>query len=501
MYQMKLKDLLLGIAEVRVERDCLVTGITLDSRQAKSGDLFLACIGTDVDGRAFISAAISSGVVAVLCDDSLPNITLPQAVPIILVPGLRLQMGKIAAKFYGYPARSMTMIGVTGTNGKTSVTQYIATILNELKIPCGVIGTIGAGFPGKSDAAINTTPDPVTLQRLLAEFKEQGAKVVAMEASSHGLAQGRLSGIQFTIAVFTNLTREHLDYHGTMANYGGAKAALFLHYGVKYAVINADDDFGNDLIKQLTPKMAVYAYTTSERSFPSVPTFKACDIKLKSTAMLAQVFMPDGKAQLKSKLLGRFNLGNLLAVFAVLRVLKLKVDDILAGIEALEPVAGRMQLLGGKQHQPLVVVDYAHTPDALEKVLLTLREYCSGNLWCVFGCGGERDRGKRPLMGKIAELHSDRVMITNDNPRGEEQKQIVDDILQGLSCPWAAEMEYDRAVAIAYVINHAAAKDIILLAGKGHEDYQIIGREKIPFNDRDVALEVLSRREQNCSSN
>lgn len=498
---MKLSELLSDILDTNIDakHDCLITGITLDSRTVKSGDLFLACIGSEVDGRNFIMDAINKGALAVLCEDNLLSVDLPKDVPIVNVPNLKWQIGLIAAKFYDYPVRKLTMIGVTGTNGKTSITQYIATVLTKLGLPCAVIGTIGTGFPGKLNDAINTTPDPITLQRLLSEFSASGAKAVAMEVSSQGLAQGRVSGIDFTIGVFTNLTREHLNYHGTMANYGKAKKILFLQNKLKYAVINADDDFGRSLISELKPLLDVYAYTVSEvaASPVDVPIIKAENIELKLTSMLAQVTTPWGEGVIKSKLLGRFNLSNLLAVLGVLGVMQVNIKDALAVIAELEAAIGRMQIFGGKHKKPLIVIDYAHTPDALEQALSTLQEYCYGTggvLWCVFGCGGERDHGKRSLMGKIAERLSDNVVITNDNPRTEDQKQIIDDIMQELLCPWAVEVEYDRAVAIEYAINQAKENDIILIAGKGHEDYQIIGKEKIPFSDKEVVVRALERK-------
>jgi len=313
-----------------------------------------------------------------------------------------------------------------------------------------------------------------------------------MEVSSHGLAQGRVNGIDFSIGVFTNLTREHLDYHGTMANYGDAKKSLFLQYNLKHAVINADDEFGRGLIQELKSLVDVYAYTISDITVEGIPTIRTQNIETSFITTSADVTTPWGSGLLKSRLLGRFNLSNLLAVLAVLGIMKIDISEALAGITELEGVDGRMQVFGGKQNQPLVVVDFAHTPDALEQALLALREYCHGALWCVFGCGGDRDRGKRPIMGKVVERYSDHMIITNDNPRTENPKQIVDDILRGLLCPWAVEVEYDRAAAIVYAINSARADDVILIAGKGHEDYQIVGEEKLSFSDREVVIKALS---------
>jgi len=338
---------------------------------------------------------------------------------------------------------------------------------------------------------INTTPDPVTLQRWLFKLKQEGARAVAMEVSSHSLVQQRISGVEFKVAVFTNLTRDHLDYHGTMENYGAAKKMLFMQPGLQYAIINADDEFGQKLIGGLKTSLKVYAYTIKGTLLEEVPTVAAKDVELDISGITAQVTTPWGEGLLKSRLLGRFNLSNLIAVLAVLGVMKMNIAAALTSIKKLETVNGRMQTFGGDK-KPLIVVDYAHTPDALEQALLALRECCHGAIWCVFGCGGApRDRGKRPMMGQIAERYSDHIIITNDNPRAENPQQIINDILQGLLCPWAAEVEQDRRVAIAHAIDCASANDVILVAGKGHEDYQIIGKEKLPFSDQEVIEKIL----------
>ncbi|EKE00722.1 MAG: hypothetical protein ACD_21C00285G0016 [uncultured bacterium] len=492
--KIKLKDLLIDTVEIKTQDDCLITGIAIDSRKVKAGDLFLAYQGEAVDGRDFIADAINNGAVAVLCEDAIPKKIAATTVPIMVAPDLKKQVGLIAAKFYGYPARKLTVIGVTGTNGKTSITQFIATTLTDLGVPCGVIGTIGVGFPGKLSPSINTTPDPVTLQRWLFEFKKDGVQAVAMEVSSHSLAQGRVNGVDFKIAVFTNLTRDHLDYHNTMEDYGAAKKMLFTQHGLQYAIINADDEFGHGLIRDLKTPLKAYAYTIKDIQ-TEAPTIQAQDIKLEITGVTANVITPWGSGLLKSRLLGGFNLSNLLAVLGVLGVMRVDLTASLASIEKLQTVKGRMQTFGGNK-KPLVVIDYAHTPDALEQALLVLRECCHGALWCVFGCGGApRDRGKRSIMGEIAERYSDHIIITNDNPRAEDPQQIINDILQGLLCPWAAEVEQDRRVAIAHAIDCARANDIILVAGKGHEEYQIIGKEKLPFSDQEVVEKILSTKE------
>jgi UDP-N-acetylmuramyl-tripeptide synthetase len=491
--KIKLNDLLIDTVKVEIAFDCLITGIAIDSRKVQVGDLFLAYRGEVVDGRDFIADAIAKGAVAVLCEDAIPKeLALITKIPIIVIPNLRHRVGLIAAKFYDYPARKLTVIGVTGTNGKTSVTQFIAAALTDLGVTCGVIGTIGVGFPGKLSPLLITTPDPITLQRWLFTFEKEGAQAVVMEVSSHSLVQQRISGIDFKIAVFTNLTRDHLDYHGTMENYGTAKKMLFMQQGLQHAIINADDEFGQKLIKELKTSLQVYAYTAKDMQ-AEVPIVKAQDIKLDIAGILAHIVTPWGKGVLKSRLIGGFNVSNLLAVLTVLGVMKVDLAAALTSIEKLKTVNGRMQTFGGDK-KPLVVVDYAHTPDALEQALLVLRECCHGALWCVFGCGGDRDCGKRPIMGQIAEYYSDHIIITNDNPRAEDPQQIIDDILKGLLCPWAAEVEQDRRAAIAHAIDCAQANDVILIAGKGHEDYQIIGKEKLHFSDQEVVEKVLSAK-------
>jgi UDP-N-acetylmuramoyl-L-alanyl-D-glutamate--2,6-diaminopimelate ligase len=492
--EIKLHDLLVDAIKVETAFDCLITGIAIDSRKVQVGDLFLAYQGEVLDGRDFISDAIAKGAIAILCEDAIPQeLILVTKVPVVVVPNLRHRVGLIAAKFYDYPARKLTVLGVTGTNGKTSVTQFIAAALTDLGVSCGVIGTVGVGFPGKLSPLHITTPDPVTLQRWLFALKQEGAQAVAMEVSSHSLVQQRIGGIDFKVAVFTNLTRDHLDYHGTMENYGTAKKMLFMQPGLQYAIINADDEFGQKLIQELKASLQVYAYTTKDMP-TEAPIVQAQDIKLAITGILADVITPWGKGLLKSHLLGRFNVSNLLAVLAVLGVMQVDLAAALTSIKKLETVNGRMQTFGGDK-KPLVVVDYAHTPDALEQALLVLRECCHGALWCVFGCGGApRDRGKRPIMGQIAEYYSDHIIITNDNPRAEDPQQIIDDILKGILCPWAAEVEQDRRAAIAHAIDCAQANDVILIAGKGHEDYQIIGKEKLRFSDQEVVERVLNAK-------
>ncbi len=473
-----------------------ITGLSYDSRDTKPGDLFIAHAGPIAQRTDFIKQAIANGAIAVLRDAQVPfpssenQPEINAAIPILAIDALREKVGLIAARFYHQPSASLTMIGITGTNGKTSCSHFIARGLQQAGKPCGIIGTLGSGFPDQLNTDTMTTPDPTVLQQVLADLKQQGAKAVAMEVSSHSLEQHRVTGIGFNIAVFTNLTRDHLDYHGTMENYGKAKERLFQTPSLKYAVINADDAFGLNLLDKYSTQLTCYAYSLENHPKLLPNLVHAQDIKFTNQGLSAKVITPWGQGQLKSSLLGRFNLSNLLAALSVLGIMQIPLPDILHSLAQFPTVPGRMQALGGGK-QPLVVIDYAHTPDALEKALKALREHCHGQLWCVFGCGGNRDAGKREIMGQIAERYSDQLIITDDNPRFEDPKTIVSDISKGLLCPWASEVEHDRRAAIAHAIDCAGTNDIVLIAGKGHEPYQQIGTEKIPFNDAEVALQQL----------
>lgn len=381
------------------------------------------------------------------------------------------------------------MIGVTGTSGKTSCTQSIAALLDDLSISCGVVGTLGNGMYGNIQAGNLTTPDAITLQKTLAGFVKLGAKMTAMEVSSHSLDQGRVNGIQFDIGIFTNLTRDHLDYHETMEAYGLVKKRLFNQ--ANFAVINADDAFGRDMLRSFKDRKNVFSYSSDFIYYKEMNADVYADnIQLTHSGIKAHISTPWGTAELSSKLVGQFNLNNLLAVISTLCLLDLPLTSVIEGIRQLNPVVGRMQSLGGDE-KPLVIVDYAHKPDALEKVLIALRQQCNGTLYCVFGCGGDRDRGKRPIMAKIAEQYADQVIVTDDNPRHENPAQIVDDIMQGFAKPAKVKVEHDRAKAILGTIQMADRGDCILIAGKGAESYQQIKEQKIPFSDIEKVEEAL----------
>lgn len=484
-----LKKLLYSISESN--SDCEISGLSMDSRNIKSGDLFVACLGETFDGRKYISEAIANGAAAIICEgkDWDYKKTFSTRVPIIPIIDLRKFIGIIAARFYDDPSANMTVIGVTGTNGKTSCSQFTARALEMAGKKCGVMGTLGIGFPDHLQPIALTTPDALTLQKELSQLKSENANYISMEVSSHSLAQYRVDGVHFHTAMFTNLTRDHLDYHGNMTKYANAKKRLFENFQLKNAVINLDDEYGRQFLMDIPDSVNIVGYALKNISHTHANVY-AENIRLSEKGFVADVKTPWGSGQLQSRLLGRFNVSNLLAVLTTLNLLEIPFEKALEYLANLDTVVGRMQFFGGDQ-QPIVVVDYAHTPDALEQALKALREHCRGKLWCVFGCGGERDRGKRPLMAEVAEKHSDKVIVTDDNPRREYSQKIIEDIVQGLLYPHLAITIPDRRTAIIYAIKNAQPEDIILIAGKGHEPYQIIGEEKLPFSDAEEVQQAL----------
>jgi UDP-N-acetylmuramoyl-L-alanyl-D-glutamate--2,6-diaminopimelate ligase len=464
-----------GIAHVRLVND---------SRHLAHGDVFVAYPGERRDGRDFIAAAIAAGAAAVLWEPEGFDWPLQWRVPNVGIHGLREAAGDIAAVAAGEPARTLMMIGITGTNGKTSCSHWIAAALSALGRRTAVIGTLGHGFPGALEGSANTTPDGLALHALLARYRAEGAAGVAMEASSHGLVQGRLSGARFDIALFTNLTRDHLDYHGDMQRYGEAKARLFDWPGLGCAVINVDDAFGRSLVERLAGRrMSVLTYGLNGGAV-------ACTrLDLHRFGLELQIRTPWGAGFVRSRMFGAHNAANLLGVLGTLIAADVPFPQALDALGQLAPVEGRMQALGGGD-QPLVVIDYAHTPDALEQALQALRRHFeTSRLICVFGCGGERDAGKRPLMGEAASRLADEVVITSDNPRGEDPAAIIAAIAAGARAPFLTEP--DRAQAIAAAIAGAKREDIVLVAGKGHERYQELGTGRQPFSDVAVSQTCL----------
>lgn len=467
------------------------SNITADSRQVGSGSLFLAYPGEKQDGRAYIAQAIKQGAAAVVWDSEGFKWDANWQVPNLAVRNLRQERGQIADSFYGHPSEKLWMIGVTGTNGKTSCSHWLAQTMSAVGRQSALIGTLGNGFLGALSEAINTTPDPILLHGMLAGYLQQGAKSVAMEVSSHGLEQGRVSGVHFDVAVFTNLSRDHLDYHGDMAAYAAAKKKLFEWEGLSCSVLNIDDAFGAEITAELLAQhQPVLTYGFSEQAM-----VRGENLRFTAQGLSMQLTTPMGAATVSANLLGRFNAYNLLAVLATLLASDVTLPDAVAAISRVKSVAGRMQQFGG-DGLPLVVIDYAHTPDALEKVLQALREQSSGKLFCVFGCGGNRDQGKRKLMGAVAAKLADHVIVTTDNPRDEAPEAIAAEILSCLAGNDSHALELDRVKAISKAIKQAEAGDIVLVAGKGHEDYQEIAGVKYPFSD---ATEVGKALQEWCA--
>lgn len=463
--------------------------MTADSRQVKTGSVFVAYKGEAADGRHYIEQAIKNGAEAVVWEQPGFNWDASWQVPNQGVDHLKQKVGEIASEFYGQPSQQLWMIGVTGTNGKTTCTHWLAQAFSALNKKAAVIGTLGNGIlsAGLSETK-NTTPDSILLHEMLADYLHQKAEVVAMEVSSHGLDQGRVNGVAFDIAVFTNLTRDHLDYHGDMATYANAKKKLLEWDGLKVAVLNGDDEFGAEVAAELKAK--------NRRVLTYGMTNKSCDVLAESVefsehGITLSVITPSGKATVLVNVVGQFNAYNLLAVLTTLLASDVSLKDAIKALAILKPVTGRMQQYGGGL-MPLVVVDYAHTPDALEQVLKSLRAQTKGQLICVFGCGGDRDSGKRPLMGKVASELADRVVVTSDNPRSESSSAIIQAVMDGVKQN-AISIE-NRADAISHAIKNAQSGDVILLAGKGHENYQEIAGVKYRFSDIEMAQKFLQER-------
>lgn len=484
----RLDHLLQGIAETNAVGPMVVFGLALDSRQVRSGDAFFALRGTRGHGIEFVHGAVQRGASVVLAEAPPPSELKDPGVPVLWIDGLHTFVGEIASRFFGRPSESMCVIGVTGTNGKTSTVQLLAQALEKLGHRAATIGTLGAGLQGQLREGERTTPDAIAVQQLFAEFHRDGATHVAMEVSSHALEQGRVAATAFHVAAFTNLTRDHLDYHGSMEAYGAAKARLFVWPGLRAAVINVDDAFGRELIGTLTPGVRAWRVSGAGHATADIA---ASDVATSAGGVAFKLRTPWGERHVRSHLLGRFNVANLLTVVGCLGALGESFERIVEAIETLQPVNGRMNRIGGLQGLPLVVVDYAHTPDALEQALTALRAHCEARLICVFGCGGERDAGKRPQMGEIAERLADVAIVTDDNPRGEDGDRIVAQILAGMSAPQAAIVQRDREAAIRAAMTMAHTGDVVLIAGKGHETYQEGASGKRAFDDMAVAQAIL----------
>jgi UDP-N-acetylmuramoyl-L-alanyl-D-glutamate--2,6-diaminopimelate ligase len=504
-----------------------VSDVTLDSRSVEAGALFLACRGTARHGLEFAEQAVGRGARAILYEsgsaaaesrlaESLPpNVRKAVAAGTLFiapVPRLAAEVGTIADRFFESPSQSLAIAGFTGTNGKTTCAYLTAQALQKLGRRGGYLGTLGSGLPGSIRALELTTPDAVTVHRQLAALRALGAECVAMEVSSHALAQGRVNGVRFRAAAFTNLTRDHLDFHGSMEAYGAAKARLF-ERDLAARIVNVDDAFGRELARRFdgaAGRLFLTGRQPVERGSigagRDAEHLWARDVRLEPAGILFTLDSSRGAARVEAPLLGDFNVENLLTVLGVLLALDVPLDRAVAVLRECSAPPGRMQIVRGAESDPIAIVDYAHTPDALAKALHAARRHCAGALRVVFGCGGDRDRGKRAPMGRTARELADEVIVTDDNPRTEDPGRIVADILEGIEAPApeaaasgerttaanTVRVQHDRASAIGEALAHSGAGDVVLIAGKGHEDYQIVGRERRPFSDQAVARAFFS---------
>ncbi len=488
-----LQTLLEGMTDAPVQGNILVQGISADSREVREGDLFIACRGTNTRGSLFIRDAFKAGAAAVVMDAALMSDLDRRRSAIFPVADLTDKLGLIAGRFYGNPAGQLHLTGVTGTNGKTSICWWLAKVHSLLAgRHAGLIGTLGYGCYPRLEAGPNTTPGAVGLQRLLAGFVEAAADTAFMEVSSHALDQGRVNGVGFDVAVFTNLSHDHLDYHRNLQDYFQAKEKLFRFDSLRAAVVNCDDSFGRSLLGSLPAGMEAIGYGLSGTPQRSVPPLVKATL-LPGAELILDIASPWGNGRVKPGVTGNFNAGNILAVVSVLGLAGFPLDRILEKLENIGPVPGRMESFR-RADGARIVVDYAHTPAALEQVLASLREDCKGRLICVFGCGGDRDRKKRPGMGAMAQEYADEVILTDDNPRHEPGDGIIKDILSGMTGREPAVVERNRSSAIELALGHARPDDVVLIAGKGHETFQEVAGKRYPFSDRQQVRCLLGKQ-------
>ncbi len=487
---MTLGWLLQELQPLSAEADREFLDIKLDSREVEQGDVFFALRGIASSGEVYIEEAVAQGAVAIVADESFKLSSLELDVPVVQVAQLNEKIGQLAHRFFQSPSDDMTLVGITGTNGKTSVANLLAQVLaGPGKNLAASIGTLGSGVPGDLVKTGNTTPDAISIQRMLCDMRGKGIKSVAMEVSSHALSQYRVAGISFDIGVFTNLSQDHLDYHGDMQSYAKAKKRLFEMEGMRTAIINTDDEFGRQLADELGDSLQVYTYGLhgQEGAFAHlsgrITVNRLGDLQV-------EVSGPWGDTTIRSRLSGSFNALNLMAAFSVLCVTGMSAKESAAGLAQLQAVPGRMECFTGKNGKK-VIVDYAHTPDALEKALQGLGKIHQGRVITVAGCGGDRDSAKRPLMGEIAEKYSDTCIFTSDNPRFEDPLKIIDQMLAGTLRPGDIRVIEDRAKAIEEAISMADPADAVLVAGKGHETYQEIKGVRNPFSDRQLVRDLL----------
>lgn len=481
-----------------------VRGLNLDSRTLQPGEAFVALVGAKHDGRDYIPQALANGASTVLVEpcDQWPKDSSVNQVPVLAIANLPAQLSSIAGRFYGEPSAQVPLVGITGTNGKTSCALLLAQLSALLQGRAGVLGTLGyalldGGAP--MDVQINnlartglTTPDPISVQRILADLVAGGARSLTMEVSSHSLVQNRVAGLNFAQAIFTNLTHDHLDYHGDMASYARAKEHLLAMPGLQCAIVNKDDAWASGLLARLPAGVQGLSYSVTD-SAADIHLSDRVDQRSGVSALLSS---PWGEGELHTSLLGHFNLGNLLAIIAAACQQGLPLAEVLNFVPHLQAAPGRMQpvVVDHESQDIQVIVDYAHTPDALKNTLEALQSHNTGRLWCVFGCGGDRDKAKRPAMGKLAEQYSDYIIVTNDNPRTEDPAQIAADIVRGMDNPNHCLIIADRAKAIDLAVQQARSGDTLLVAGKGHEDYQIFANETLDFSDLFEVRKSLERR-------
>lgn len=467
-----------------------------DSRKISEGDLFIARPGLESDGRRYIHQAAKRGACAVLVEErDMEHFVQASncAVPLFSVDNLASHLGELANYFYNSPSHEMTVIGITGTNGKTTCCQMTARSLAVLGHKVALMGTLGNGLVEELSDSPNTTIDALSMHRLLAEYRDAGAKYVCMEVSSHALAQGRVNSVAFDVAVFTNLSRDHLDYHGDMDSYAEAKKSLFKYPDLKSVVINSDDSVGNQILSDSDVLAKKYSFCITRINAVDEQTSVFTEsVDFTDNGITADVVSPWGEEIMSTNLIGQFNLSNCLAVITTLGTVGIKLSDSVKALGKLPPVTGRMECFGGDE-KPLVVIDYAHTPDALMHALKALRPHTKLRMHCVFGCGGDRDRGKRSEMAAIAEEYADNVILTSDNPRSEAIEDIIKEMQVGLLNPKAVTVKTDRKDAIEFAINKAVSGDLVLVAGKGHEAYQYIGDQKLQHSDIDWAKLILSK--------
>jgi UDP-N-acetylmuramoyl-L-alanyl-D-glutamate--2,6-diaminopimelate ligase len=498
--------LLEGFIEDDLIEQChgvMINALVQDNRKARNGNLFIAHQGFNTHGLLYAQDAVAKGVSVVLWDGDLENRSeildsISNKVLCVHCEDLKNKVGAIASRYYEQPSLSMNTIGVTGTDGKTSVAHFLAQCLDAHDVHCGVLGTLGNGFINDLHPTGLTTVDALHVQKTLSDIQQAGAKHVVMEVSSHGLDQGRVNGVAFTTAVFTNIATDHLDYHGTFDNYAAAKKRLFCTPGLGSAVINLDDEYGRSLAKEVREHVCVWGYSLKAdvKAYKEYADYfvNALEIKPFERGCHLSVETPAGSAELDIPLIGRFNVANALAVLSTLLVSQFSFDDAVSSLAAVHPVDGRVEIIS-EDDKPVVVVDYAHTAQGLEAVCQSVRDHFSGDMWCVFGCGGDRDRSKRALMAEVAEQYADKVIVTTDNPRHEDPQKIVDEVMAGFSSVENVEAVLDRRQAIDIAVTNAQPGDVVLLAGKGHETSQIVGDIHIAFDDRRVAREFLSARE------